>query len=312
MHCRWPIADSAWRRLAPRLRDPAWREEPAGALTVAAALRLVRDQLGAAAVFEAFDLVEQATACSRRHLLAHPAEALAPAAVARLGGLVARRRAGEPLAYVLGRAAFLDFEVAVDARVLVPRPETEALALWALERAKIKGPGCRLLDVGTGSGVIALAVARGANAEVTAVDVSADALAVARQNAVRLGLDGKIDFVEADLWPPAGEFDVVVANLPYVGARDQRWVEPSVRREPPVAVFAGADGLLQIRRLARGVEQRLHPGGDLGLEIAASQADAVAPLVRQALPAAAIRVEADYTGRPRFVLAEGRGRSAST
>jgi release factor glutamine methyltransferase len=191
-----------------------------------------------------------------------------------------RRRAvlREPVAYITGRRGFRRIELNVDRRALIPRPESELLVESALELA----PGARVLDVGTGSGAIALALKdERPDLEVSASDLSEDALALARTNAARLGLD--VAFVHADLLDGvADEFDAVLANLPYVAERDRAALQPEiVRHEPPGALFAGADGLDVIRALAAQLSERPRVGFT-ALELGAGQAAAVAELLRAA------------------------------
>ena len=199
-----------------------------------------------------------------------------------------RRMAREPVAYIVGRKAFRNFELEVDPRVLIPRPDTETLVDQAIGYAPIGG---HVHDVGTGSGAIALALAdERPDLTVTASDVSADAVEVARANAARLGL--QVDFQVADGLPP-GDRDLVVANLPYV--RDDEWptLESDVREyEPRGALVGGADGLDAIRSLVGQA-----PAGTLLLlEHAPDQAAAVRDLLRDA------RTERDLAGRDRVTI----------
>jgi release factor glutamine methyltransferase len=212
-------------------------------------------------------------------------------AVRHYQDLVRRRAVGhEPVAYLIGRRGFRHLDLAVDGRVLIPRPETEHAVEAVVELAP---QGARVVDVGTGSGAIALALKdERADLAVTGSDISADALAVARANGDRLGLD--VTWVEADLVPP-GDWDVVVSNPPYVADDDPR-VEPGVRaHEPALALFAGPDGLSVIRRLM-GVRAPL-----LVLEVGEGQAQAVARLAKEA---GYSRVEArgDLSGIDRIVI----------
>jgi release factor glutamine methyltransferase len=191
-----------------------------------------------------------------------------------------RRRAvlREPVAYITGRRGFRRIELSVDRRALIPRPESELLVESALELA----PGARVLDVGTGSGALALALKdERPDLDVSASDLSEDALALARGNAARLGLD--VAFLRADLLDGvADEFDAVLANLPYVAERDRGALAPEiVRHEPPGALFAGADGLDAIRALAAQLAERRRVGF-VALELGAGQAAAVAGLLRAA------------------------------
>ena len=266
---------------------------------------------GASARLEAERLAAGAARISRARLLAELRAPMPPAAREAFAHAVARRAAGEPLAYVLGRAPFLDFEVAVGPAALIPRPETERLAEWAIERARrreVDGPGpARVLDVGTGSGVLALAVARACpGARVTATDLSPGAAAIAAANARALGVAGQVDVRVADLWPPCEHpFDVVVANLQYVGTGEMADVAPDVLAwEPHGALFAGRDGLALLWRLAAGVAERLAPGGSVGLEVGWRQADEVAARLAAALPTHDVASRPDDRGIARFVVAE--------
>jgi release factor glutamine methyltransferase len=231
-------------------------------------------------------------------------------ASARYTAEVTRLARGEPLAYVLGTWPFLDFEVDVTPAVLIPRPETEVLAEWAIARARARGVR-RAIDVGTGSGVLAIALARHVEGlAVDAVDISPAALVVARRNARRLGVGDRVHLHLADLFPADRPADVelIVANLPYVAEQESAEVESSVRRhEPHLALFAGPDGLTAIRRLVRLLPGAARPDADVGLEIAPAQSAAVLALARRAYPHHALAVRRDLTGRDRFVTAEARG-----
>ncbi|MFQ5459339.1 MAG: N5-glutamine methyltransferase family protein, partial [Anaerolineae bacterium] len=205
-------------------------------------------------------------------------------------------------------APFLDFEVVVDRGVLVPRPETELLAEWAIARARAMGHR-RALDVGTGSGVLAVALARGVpGLRVHATDIVPGALAVALRNAEASGVADRIEFHLADLAPAAlVDVPLIVANLPYVGLDERGAVAPGVlRHEPRVALFAGGDGLLALRRLMARLGALLAPGGDLGLEIGGRQGASALALVRRRLPRARLRLRRDLGGHPRLLVAEGR------
>jgi release factor glutamine methyltransferase len=195
--------------------------------------------------------------------------------VVRLRALVARRGRREPLAYVLGSQDFRGLRLRVSPAVLVPRPETEEL----VERVLAELPAAaRALDVGTGSGAIALALRQArADATVLAVDISPEALAVARANAEALGL--AVDFRQGDLAAGIdGPFAAVVANLPYIAESERPQCDPETAFEPAQALFAGADGLDCIRRLVADARRLLAPGGLLWLEHGWRQAEAVAAL----------------------------------
>jgi release factor glutamine methyltransferase len=217
--------------------------------------------------------------------------------------LVKRRQAGEPVAYLTGRKEFWSLDLAVDKRVLIPRPDTETTVEEALERLKartVEAP--RIADVATGSGAIALALAKSRpEAAVFACDVSPDALAVARGNAERLGL--AVTFLEGNLAEPLrahAPFDLVVANLPYVRAGDIPGLAPEVRSEPWLALDGGADGLDLVRALVAMAPGILAPGGTLVLEIGDGQAQATAELCRAA-SLHDVRVRADLGGVDRVV-----------
>ena len=216
-----------------------------------------------------------------------------------------RRRAvlREPVAYIVGRRDFRNITLAVDARVLVPRPETELLVELALELP----PGARVLDVGTGSGAIALALAQErADLELSASDVSDEALELARANAHTLGLD--VAFIRADLLDGVpDEFDAVLANLPYVAERERAVLAPEiVRHEPPGALFAGVDGLAAITALANQLSERRQVSF-VALELGAGQAPAVAQLLEDAGFDAVECVE-DLAGIERVVKGARRAR----
>ncbi len=249
-------------------------------------------------------LLGGAMGCERAALIADP-DAEVPAAAARaFGESVRRRLRREPVAYILGRKGFRGIELAVDRRVLVPRPETELLVEVALERV----PG-RLLDIGTGSGAIALAVADELpQCEVTATDTSSGALEVARANAGRLGLAERVHFRD-DTIPKGEPFDLIVANLPYVAERDWPSLQPEVTQwEPREALLAGPDGLDAYRALIPECVLPLsrHAAGTkdaLALEVGEGQAAAVAKLLNDA-GFARTQVRRDLAGIERVVIGE--------
>jgi release factor glutamine methyltransferase len=228
-------------------------------------------------------LLAEATGWSRATLVADPAAEVPARAARRFGELVRRRLRREPVAYILGRKGFRNLELTVDRRVLIPRPETELLVELALE-VEPKS----VLDVGTGSGAIALAVADELpGCAVTAADTSPGALAVARANAERLGLAERVRFLEGTL-PEDEGFDLVLANLPYVAEREWPSLQPEVTHwEPREALLAGPDGLDAYRFLLPECGRALtrHPGQSsttLAVELGEGQATAVAELMREA------------------------------
>lgn len=234
---------------------------------------------------------------TRSGVLAEGERLLDGAQAAELAGLVQRRSAREPLAYVLGEWGFRGLVLDVDARVLVPRPETEIVVERCLARLDgLAAP--RVLDVGTGSGAIALAIAdEHQGARVTGIDVSPDALAVARGNAARSGL--AVDLVEHDLFAglPEGPWSLVVSNPPYVGAADIDALPSEVRDWEPRVALVAEDAT---EAVARGAVAVLEPGGALVLEVADDDAARVTGLLGR-LGYEEVAVTADLTGRERVV-----------
>ena len=207
---------------------------------------------------------------------------------------VRRRSVGrEPVAYITGVKGFRHIDLHVDGRVLIPRPDTETLVEAALDLPR----GARVIDVGTGSGAVALALKdERPDLDVTGTDASPDALAVARANAARLGLD--VRFREADLLDGAGEVDAVLSNPPYV--EDGAPLQPEIERhEPPAALYAGADGLAVIRRLA--AQAGASAARLLALEVGMGQADEVAVVLRDA-GFATTETRRDLAGIERVVI----------
>lgn len=215
----------------------------------------------------------------RAWLLAHDTDPLTAVALAALEQAVQRRAAGEPLAYITGHKEFFGLDLQVDSRVLVPRPDTETIVEWALELLAGK-TAPRLVDLGTGSGAIALALQHSRpDAQVQAVDYSADALAVAQANAARLRL--RVQFAQGSwLDGVQGRFDLVVANPPYIADRDPHLA--ALTHEPLQALASGADGLDDIRTIIRQTGEHLLPGGWLLLEHGYDQAPAVRALLAAA------------------------------
>ncbi len=255
----------------------------------------------------------------RAWLLAHPETDLPPETLAHFDALVSRRQANEPLQYLTGRQEFFGMELHVTPDVLIPRPETELLVeaalgwirqhVSAVHTGQDQGGALRIVDVGTGSGAIALALAKMLpDAEVWSVDLSEAALRVATANAERLALKSQVRFVQSDLLqsalPPqaaSGSFDVVISNPPYVPAGDASALQPEVRDfEPHLALFAGDDGLEVYRRLIPQAWQALRHGGLLAMEFGFGQKESLAGLLAGWLD---IRFLNDYAAIPRIVLA---------
>jgi len=226
---------------------------------------------------EARLLLLHVTGVTATTLAAHPEQELRPSQTAQFLALVKRRMAGEPIAYLTGLREFYGREFMVSPAVLIPRPETEHLVECAL--AKLRGLASpRVLDLGTGSGCVAITLALELRADVVAADVSADALAVARQNAGRLC--ARVEFVESDWYASVeGRFDLVVANPPYVAEGDAHLTEGDLRFEPMQALSSGADGLAAIRRIIAEAPAHLEPDGWLFFEHGYDQAAAVAAVL---------------------------------
>lgn len=252
--------------------------------SIAAVLRTAATALGTdEARAEAERLLAHALGRDRTWMYAHAEELLDAAARARFDALVAARRAGMPVAYLLGDAGFWSLALAVTPEVLIPRADTERLVELALDRLPSAAATC-VADLGTGSGAIALAIARERpQARVIATDASAAALAVAAANARRLGI-GNVEFRHGDwLQPLAAErFELIASNPPYIAAQDPHLAQGDLRFEPRAALVAGADGLDAIRTIARDAPRYLQPGGWLLLEHGWEQGAAVRALLEAA------------------------------
>jgi release factor glutamine methyltransferase len=240
--------------------------------------------------------------CARALLYMDLQRELSPEAEEGYEALLARRARREPLAYILGHWGFRRLTLKTDARALVPRPETEIVVERALEHLNgMEAPA--VLDVGTGTGAIALAIVdEHRQARVTAIDASADALALARENLDLLGINGRVRLVEHDLTEGLGrdEFDLVVSNPPYVEPEDIETLQPEVRDwEPRIALVAhGAT-----EAVARAATEALRPGGWVVLEIAENQAVRVAGLLTD-LGYENLRISPDMAGRDRVIEAQ--------
>jgi release factor glutamine methyltransferase len=230
---------------------------------------------------EAELLLRSVLGCERSHLLAHAEEAIDSSKARLAKDVFARRRAGEPIAYITGWREFYGIRLCVTPDVLIPRPETELLVELALERVATAFPA-RVLELGTGSGAIAVALARERpDLTVVATDISEAALAVARRNARDHG--AAIAFVKSD-WFGVLEperFDLIVSNPPYVAASDAHLERGDVRFEPRLALVGGEDGLTCIRAIAARAQRRLRPGGWLLLEHGYDQGDRCIGLLRE-------------------------------
>lgn len=248
-------------------------------------------------------MLSKATGWARAEVLAHPERELAAGEESAFRGLVGRRAAAEPMAYLLGEREFYGRTFKVDRRALIPRPETELLVdlgLAAIKRWRDAGVEPRLVDVGTGSGAIAISLAAETGAVIIGTDVSSEALSLTKENAylhtTRLGL------VATDLLSGLrGPFHVILANLPYV-PRD-RALPPDVGRyEPGVALYGGLRGTELIERLLHEARDALAPGGELAVELdEQAQAAPIAALARSLYPSAEVSVFRDAGGYERVV-----------
>jgi len=261
---------------------------------------------------DAYILLGHVLDAGRAQLLAHPEQALTPEQAIRFQDVITRRAAGTPIAYLIGTHPFYNLpeDLIVTPDVLIPRPETEhlieAALAWAADHRVT-----RVADIGTGSGAIAVTLARALpGAHVWAVDISVAALAVARRNAVRYDVQGRMTLVEGDLLAPLLEQGttcaMVVANLPYIASEEVDTLAVT-EHEPRLALDGGADGLDLIRRLLADVPRVLATPGLLLLEIGTGQGEQVAALTEQALPGAQVDIVYDLAGHDRIIRAQRGG-----
>jgi len=222
--------------------------------------------------------------------------------LAPLRDLVKRRGEGEPLQHVLGTVEFCGHVFLCDKRAMVPRPETEELVEFLV--SKIQNPKSKIVDVGTGSGVIALTLAmKFPEAEILAVGISDDALALAQENAARVKLADRVRFLKSNLLENVeGCFDVIVANLPYISIQDRHTLSREVLHDPAVALFASARGDELVRELIAQAPSQLRPGGMLALEIGIGQGDALFSALAEK-NYRDIYSKTDYSGVTRFLFA---------
>jgi release factor glutamine methyltransferase len=287
----------------------------AAAASVSEALRAAAQRLRASGSrsprLDAELLLAAALGTDRAELFKAPEKELSQDEAARFDSYLRRREAFEPVAYIRGRRAFRTLELEVTPDVLIPRPETETLVDVALEVLAdvVAEDGEPLaLDVGTGSGCIALALAaEDPFVALTAVDISEAAVELARRNAARLGLGGRVRILRSDLFaalPPEERYDVIVSNPPYIPAAEYDELEPNVRdHEPRLALHGGEDGLDVYRRLIPEALARLRSGGTLALEVGAGEAAAVRALFAAHGGYGAPLERVDLAGIPRVVWA---------
>jgi release factor glutamine methyltransferase len=262
-------------------------------------------------------LLGEAVGAGRTAVIAHPDSPVGSDAAAAFERALARREAGEPVAYIRGLREFHGLAFTVDERALIPRPETELLVDLAEREVVVRlaaaprpagSPAMRVADIGTGSGAIAVALVSALRRRrmadevmIVATDISEAALDVARINAVAHGVADRMLFLAADLVPPRVDpaYAVLCANLPYIPSADLASLPVEVRHEPEIALDGGPDGLDVIRRLLELLPRCLRPDGVALLEIGADQADAFGAVVATILPGWRCEVLPDLAGRPR-------------
>lgn len=295
------------------------REALAVARTYGEALRLAVEWLRAEEAsqspeLDARVLLGHVTGAGRAALLAYPERALTEEQARAFAGLVARRVAREPVAYLIGRREFMGMEFLTDARALIPRPETELLVEAALKEIRGRlaaGAMPVVADIGTGSGAIAVSVAalEPQLTRVYATDVSQDALALAEENARRLGVAERVTLLRGNLLEPLPErLDVLLANLPYVAPRDAETLARDVRSyEPALALYGADDGLGHLRTLFAQAPAHLESNATLILEFGYDQRGAVVALARETFPGCNVTVGADYAGWDRYAIIRADG-----
>jgi release factor glutamine methyltransferase len=263
------------------------------------------------AALDAQLLLAHVTGISRATLLAYPERLFAHDAAERYAALVARRVAHEPVSYLTGHREFMGLDFLTDRRALIPRPETELLVESVLVEVRarmVEMPGSTPLvaDIGTGSGAIAVALARlePRLETVYATDVSPDALELARENARRLGVEERVRFLQGDLLQPLPQrVDVLLANLPYVAPCDETLLADDVRRyEPSIALYGDDDGLGHLRRLFAQAPEFVAAGAAIVLEFGYDQRSAVESLARATFAFAEVVIKTDYAGWDRLAI----------
>ncbi len=279
-------------------------------MTIQEALRYGRSQLRPTSPSPDMDarlLLQFVLSKPHTHLIAHGERPLTPLQVQQYQSLLKRAQASEPIPYIIGEAPFYGFTFRVTPDVLIPRPETEQLVEMALAWASAR-ESLHLVDVGTGSGCIAVTLAHHLpQARVTAVDLSPAALAVARENARRLTKQS-ITFLQGSLLSPlAHKVDLIVANLPYITDDEWTMLDDGVKlNEPALALRGGADGLMSIHALLQQAGEKLNLGGAIILEIGYRQGTAVTQLAATHFPAATITLKPDFAGHDRIVTIQTR------
>jgi release factor glutamine methyltransferase len=257
---------------------------------------------------EAEHLLAEALGVERLQLYLEFDRPLVSQELAAFKPLLKRRAQREPLQYILGRTAFREIELTTDTRALIPRPETEQLVELVLDHTRPANGGLTAVDIGTGTGAIALSLLHeGAFERVVATDVSEQALSLARENANRNEVGDRVDFRLGATWQPIrpGErFDVIVSNPPYITTQEMTELQPEVGEwEPVQALDAGKDGLEVLRPLLAGAVEHLRPGGRLFVEIGAGQGPLIVALAGETIGLTDAVVRRDLAGKKRFFLA---------
>ena len=273
-------------------------------MTVLEALKIAEQRLGAIPEprLDAEYLLAEALGTNRLMMLIDKSRVLKEEEKQAFEGMVARRETREPLQYILGSQSFMGFSFKTDPRALIPRNDTEALCEEALRHIR---PGDAVLDLCTGTGALAIAIKKLCpQALVTATDISASALSLARENAQ--SLDADVRFLQGDLFAPLAreKFQLILSNPPYIPNALRGHLQEEVEREPALALFAGADGLDFYRRIAKEAPEHLLPQGQLCLEAGDGESEAVAGLLQDKFEE--IRVINDLSGLPRVVSARLR------
>ncbi|HZV79678.1 MAG TPA: peptide chain release factor N(5)-glutamine methyltransferase [Candidatus Binatus sp.] len=288
------------------MRSPEGLAESSATGTIATAVEASRRSLigkSPTPWLDARMLASHVTGLDASAIIVYGDHRLAPRRRDELQSLTARRAVGEPIAYLIGFKEFCGMRIAVDRRVLIPRPETEELVQRVID--DWRGRHLQILDLGTGSGAIACALADMLpDSAITATDVSEPALEVARANVDGLALGERITLLHSDLFAALGDstFDAIVANLPYV-AQDDPELDPAVARyEPRIALDAGVDGLAVYRRMFSEAPAHLNAGGRIYCECGPATAPGVARLAAEAFPKEQTIVLADMSARDRIVI----------
>ncbi len=278
------------------------------ALTISEAVRWATRQLAQSSLesarLEAELIVAHVLQKARHELYLRPLQELSYEEQTRLYELVERRGRGEPLQYLLEYTEFYGCLLRVTPAVLIPRPETEELIEFVLK--SIPYPPKDVLDLGTGSGAIAIALARAwPESSVVATDISQEALVLARENALRNGVAERIRFVRSDWFSQISErFDLIVSNPPYVRTEYLENAPPELRYEPRIALDGGPQGLDALKRIIQESPMYLRPGGSLYLEIGSDQGQAVRELFAQTGAFSPVEIHKDLSGQERFVRAQ--------